>query len=144
MRILYFQPTLHCLSFRVNLPSEWRRKSARGIDGIVVDLYDSSFLKEELLGSVLIPRSALTPNKFVKTWHPIESARISSAEHAEILLEVMFIQGDPENEDEVVESSEDEEEPGTRQWLKKLSSNWNLGGLFDKDSPEKDMVLFIF
>jgi hypothetical protein len=60
----------------------------------VVDLYDSTFLKEELLGSVLIPRQSLVPNKFVKNWFPIDmSDRVSStADHSEILLEVMFIQ----------------------------------------------------
>lgn len=57
-----------------------------------MDLYESRFLKEEVFGSVMIPRSSLTPNKFVKKWHPIESARVSSADHAEILLEVMYIQ----------------------------------------------------
>lgn len=63
----------------------------------MVDLYDSSFLNEELIGTVLIPRAELTPNKFVRQYFPLvlsDTLRSASAEHAELLLEIMLIQTD--------------------------------------------------
>lgn len=88
--------TLPCKPF-IFIFSDWTKNSAKGIDGVVVDLYDTSFLHDELLGSVLIPRSNLIPNKFEKRWFPIDlseakNALVTSVEHAELLLEVMFIE----------------------------------------------------
>ncbi|ORY44516.1 PXA-domain-containing protein [Rhizoclosmatium globosum] len=72
---------------------DWNSKlSAR--ESILVEIYDSRLLRDELIGCVSIPVKSLEANKYVKEWYPIDTSdsRIAnSAFMSQIFLETMVI-----------------------------------------------------
>ncbi|TPX31491.1 hypothetical protein SmJEL517_g05213 [Synchytrium microbalum] len=72
---------------------DWNKNSARGVNGIVVEVYNVNNLKkDDLIGSVSIPYKKLVPNKYTKQWFPLESDNGKAPSNAaELQLEVMYI-----------------------------------------------------
>ncbi|KAI9203503.1 uncharacterized protein BJ171DRAFT_144885 [Polychytrium aggregatum] len=69
----------------------WTTRSAQSVPGILVDIYRSRLLRDELIGSVFIPIHAVT-NRYLKQWIPLESSDQRGAlGEAEILIEAIYV-----------------------------------------------------
>ncbi|TPX56108.1 hypothetical protein PhCBS80983_g04783 [Powellomyces hirtus] len=71
----------------------WKGTNNSGIDGVVVDVFETKLIKDDILGSVYIPMDQLPPNQLVRGWRPVDTSdsRFSSKANAEILIEAIRI-----------------------------------------------------
>ncbi|KAJ1554315.1 hypothetical protein HK405_005421 [Cladochytrium tenue] len=59
---------------------------------IIISLYDAKILRDDLIGSVMVPIATLKPNKFTKSWFSIDASdHKATTGYAELLLEIMVI-----------------------------------------------------
>ncbi|KAJ3127330.1 hypothetical protein HK098_006509 [Nowakowskiella sp. JEL0407] len=78
------------------------------LQGIIIDVYDSKILVDDLIGSILIPLSELPPNKYIKKWFSIDTSE--SKKHkvhveSELFLEILHIVTDIDAHDDTDDDS---------------------------------------
>ncbi|KAJ3146229.1 hypothetical protein HDU89_006370 [Geranomyces variabilis] len=71
----------------------WDPNNDSGIAGVVVDIFETKLIKDDIIGSSYIPISQLPPNQLVRGWQPVDTSdtRHSSTTNAELLIEAIRI-----------------------------------------------------
>ncbi|KAJ1559889.1 hypothetical protein HK405_008967, partial [Cladochytrium tenue] len=70
---------------------DWKKPALQD-EAIIVNVYDAKILRDDLIGSVMVPTATLKPNKFTKSWFSIDASdHKASTGNAELLLEIMVI-----------------------------------------------------
>ncbi|KAJ3132557.1 Intermediate filament protein, partial [Irineochytrium annulatum] len=75
---------------------DWDPSKTKDVDGVIVDVYDSRILRDELIGSVYIPSRQIVPNKFSKCWYTLDTSdsrlgKASQSHTSELLLEIIVV-----------------------------------------------------
>ncbi|KAJ3152124.1 hypothetical protein HDU86_005969 [Geranomyces michiganensis] len=71
----------------------WDPKDNSGIAGVVVDIFETKLIKDDIVGSSYIPISQLPPNQLIRGWHLVDTSdsRHSATANAELLIEAIRI-----------------------------------------------------
>ncbi|KAJ3093138.1 sorting nexin 13 [Quaeritorhiza haematococci] len=85
---------------------DWNSRSATkgGIAGIVIDLYDVGFMKDELVGSIYLPIHELPPNKYIREWYPLDTSESKIVETNTIELKIEALHISPDVDDDMMDT----------------------------------------